>query len=281
MSTISPNQCVMTALDNLQSLRPFPTVATRLLQLGDAADLRELAGIIECDPAVSLQLLRVANSSLYGFAGQIRSLSHAIVILGYREARNLALSLASGQLFGQGGRESGMCLWHHSLGCAVVARSLCEFVPAASPDEAFLGGILHDVGKLVFLDVIPDEYTRATRNLDPFVIEEVESSQFGITHQQVGEQCAEEWGLPRDLRDVIATHHHFTPLDDSETSLVGVVRIANCLAQEWAVGTQDGLDMPTESACLASTIDLTAEQLEQLRESALDAYAELASTCAA
>jgi len=269
---------VLAALDDLTSLRPFPTVATRLLQLSDAdADLTELAGIIECDPAVSLHLLRVANSSVYGFSGQIRSVQHAVVILGFREVRNMALGLASGQVFGQGGQQQGAELWQHSLGCAAVARSLATYYPGASPDEAFLGGILHDVGKLIFFDVIPDDYASTTADLDPYMIAQVETDSFGITHQEIGQHCADEWELPMELNDVIRFHHDFDE-PEVESDLLDVVKAANCLARYWELGsgeTQTEETEPTEQLGLK----LSEPELQQVRESAEAGYEALCASC--
>lgn len=270
---------IMNALDELAVLRPFPGVATRLLQVSPTdLDARELASVIECDPAISLQLLRVANSAVYGFSGQIRSVSHAVVVLGFREVRTLALSLASGSIFGGGGQEHGVGLWNHSLGCAAVARSLANHFPGSSGDEAFLGGILHDVGKLVFFDAIPDDYAPAIRNVGPLNIAAFEMDEFGITHQEVGQQCADTWGLPIELNDVIAFHHVFDAEAAVDSDLLKVVRNANCLARWWGLGSDESEEPDTIAG---DFLDLSDEELEQIRESATADYSALRSICAA
>lgn len=269
---------VLAALSDPGTLRPFPTVAARLLQLPADAELMELAQLIECDPAVSLELLRLANSSLYGFTGQIRSVNHAVVILGFREVRSLALSLASGQVFGGGSKQHGQNLWKHSLGCAAIARCLAPLIPGADADEAFLGGILHDVGKLVFFDVIPDDYESATANLDAYQITDAESDAFGITHQEIGQQCAEQWGLPIELNEVIAAHHDFE-ISGPGTEVLHVVQTANCLARQWGIGCEppgeDDEPLPVPE------LSVPAEDLEQVRTEALSAFEALHSSCAA
>jgi putative nucleotidyltransferase with HDIG domain len=243
----------------------------------DDPDLRELVTIIECDPTISLQLMRVANSAVYGFPGQIKSVNHAVVILGFREVRNVALALASGEVFGQG-KGHGKELWRHSLGCAAVARCLAKHVEGASADEAFLGGILHDIGKLIFIDAIPDQYIPATKDLDPFAISEVEADHFGITHQEVGQICADEWGLPLELNDVIGGHHVFADDPSMESENMIVVRSANYLARLWGLGTPVPQQPPAAEAD-ALNLHLTPEELLHLRAVSMAAYQGLHRTC--
>ncbi len=274
---------VLAAVEDISTLRPFPTVATRLLQLGDQADaeIRDLAEIISVDPAVSLQTLRVANSSLYGLSGQVRSVTHAVVLLGFREVRNLALSLAAGSVFGSGesGRELGADLWKHSLGCAAVARNLAPHYPGTNADEAFLAGILHDVGKLIFFDMAPEDYVRETCCLNPQQAVAAELDYFGVTHPEVGLRCGEEWGLPMDLNDVIGFHHDYDN-PEIESDLLDVVRHANHLAKVWGLGSEL---MPDEAAGApeAQSLSLSEEQLEEIRQAAVTSYDSLCATCAA
>ena len=141
------------ALQSESTLRPFPAVASQILSICEDPNVRprDLANTIQCDPAVSLQVLRIANSSMYGFAGEIRTVDHAIVVLGFRAVKNLAISAAAAGMFelGEVAKESRQRLWKHSLACASISGRLATRVDILA-SEAFLAGIVHDVGKLVF-----------------------------------------------------------------------------------------------------------------------------------
>ena len=223
-------------LDELPDLKPFPTVASRLLQVtgDDHSHVTDLATIIATDPAITSQLMRLANSSAFGFVGQIRSVNHAVVVLGRRQIRNLAVALAAGQLFQEGptAHDARRALWEHALGCAALARVLASFARQTLPDEAFLAGILHDVGKLVFLDAVADQYVEATREADSSQIVDIEHHVFGTTHQELGQRCADEWGLPWELNEAIRFHHVSTN-EDFGSEISAVIAAANVLSKVW------------------------------------------------
>lgn len=272
------NAALKSALEEPGAVRPFPMVASKLLGIPDTggADFGELATIIECDPAICLELLRVANSSLYGFPGQINSVQHATVILGFREVKNLAVSLAAKDVFDSDNAALGKDLWFHSLGCAVVARNISGHWAEASPDEAFLGGILHDIGKLMFLNTLGEEYLAAIGDATPFTITGIEEDRFGITHEQIGQRCSEEWGLPMHLDDVIGFHHDLDEAQDSH--LLATVQAANCLSRVWGIGCEPHEAEVEELAQL--NLPVSVEELESAREPSEEAYEALKSSCA-
>ena len=272
------NAALMAALDDPAAVRPFPTVASKLLSIPDSghADFSELTTVLECDPAVCLELLRVANSSLYGFPGQINSVRHATVILGFREVKNLAVSLAAKDVFHSRDKALGMDLWFHSLGCAVVARRIAQHWPDANPDEAFLGGILHDIGKLVFLNALGEQYLDVINGCTPFTITSVEEEHFGISHEKIGQQCSDKWGLPMHLDDVIGFHHDLAEAQESQ--LLNVVQAANCLSRIWGIGCEKRAEGIEDLGRLDLPVSL--EALETAKEPSLDAFEALKSSCA-
>ncbi len=153
---------VQECLAERPEVRPFPAAVTQLLAACQDANTKAetFVKIIECDPALAVRLLRMANSPLYGVANGVRGIGHAVSILGMRQLKNLALSVAGKAMFSEGSKaaEERQNLWNHSLGCAAVARVLAKSVPTVSPEVAFLAGMFHDVGKLFLYDVVADEY---------------------------------------------------------------------------------------------------------------------------
>lgn len=273
---------LVATLDELPQLRPFPTVAARVLTVCNCpdADVMELAEIMQCDPAMSLRLLRIANSAQYGYSGEISSVEHAIVVLGFRAVRNLALSVSALSVFNEGtsAKAARQHLWQHSLGCAAVARSLAPHVSRITPDEAFLAGIMHDVGKLVFFDIVPDDYAAVSRESDSFSIIEFENRLFGVNHQEIGERCGEEWGLPGEINEAIS-FHHAPDLARTSEELVAVISAANQLAHAWRIGIAGEPERAPIDDFLRTDLSLDADLLEQIQQDVPAEYNELRRTC--
>ncbi len=268
-------------LDGQTKLRPFPAVASQILSICENPNVRprDLSQVIQCDPAVALRLLRVANSSMYGFAGDILSIDHAIVVLGFRNVRDLAVSAAAADMFasGDGAAAARETLWLHSLACASIARTLAAHVEVA-PEEAFLAGIVHDVGKLVFFDAVPEEYIQVNQQADSITIIDMEKSEFGVSHQVLGQRCAEDWGLPAEIDSAIGYHHEPEAAASAE-QLVSVICVANALAHAWHLGCSNGTEEEATVALQRTELPLSTEQVEELRAQAVSDYEVLRETC--
>lgn len=240
-----PKQDLSSRFDELPDLLPFPAVALKLMQAckDPKNGARELCQIIECDASLSTDLLRISNSSLYGCAGQIKTVEHAAVVLGVSGLRDLALSAAAADVFAAGEEQhpASQALWQHSLGCATVARILAEHVEDVSPDEAFVAGLVHDVGKLIFIEILKDDYDLMSKSMLGICIVEDEAECFGVSHTQLGQRCGEEWGLPLGISDAIGFHH--APRDADAVELASVVSAANQLSKIWRIGAEDDVEI--------------------------------------
>ncbi|MCR9198234.1 MAG: HDOD domain-containing protein [Planctomycetaceae bacterium] len=259
-------------LDEALELRPFPAAASQLITACDREDAtaRQLSEIIKHDPALSLKLLQIANSPIYGFAGEIRSVDHATVVLGMRALRDLAISTAVSDAFASGDGESATArrqLWVHSLSCGAIARTLSSTLNMAAPDEAFLAGIVHDVGKLFFFDHEPHQYMQATSNGPHTNIVDIETDAFGIAHTSVGQRCGQNWGLPDEINDVICFHHAPDEADFGG-DLIDVVSAANRLSHLW-LATVDDIAATTE-ILQSSGIELNSAEIDVLQENAME-----------
>ncbi len=237
----SPAIVVEEALASEHDIRPFPDSINRLIEAMKRPDstAQMLADIIELDIAFSTRILRVVNSPMFGIANQIRSIRQAATILGHKALKNLALSYAGSQIIsGDGGaKQERAALWEHSLGCATVARTLSEYVPDVSADDAFLAGVFHDIGKLFFLEVIPEEYSsldalsQGGRNLL-----EQEQTLCECSHTEAGLRLTVSWPLPDAVKAAI--HYHAEPERDSEDNgLTQLIFVANGLARMAGIGS--------------------------------------------
>ncbi len=276
--TTAKKPLLIDAHGELPEVRPFPEIASRIIAACDdpQTTANQLCDIIQFDASISLKIIRVANSSVYGLSGQVRSLQHAVMVLGFRALRNLAASVAARAVFSAGGQaQPGRdAIWQHSMGCATVASLLAENVSTVKHDEAFLAGVLHDVGKLMFLDLAADEYLAATQNASVRDIIEIERNIFGMDHQELGLMCADEWGLPFEIAEAIGGHHNAFG-DNDNSDLVNLIGAADGLSFHWQVGSPSGGDDEVEDLLAVCPVKLNRDTLDNIEEKAHANYAEL------
>ncbi|MFQ5572561.1 MAG: HDOD domain-containing protein, partial [Rhodothermales bacterium] len=176
----------------MKSLPPISRVARRLISVtnGGDVDIRELASLISKDQAMTARILRVANSSFYGLPRRVETLSKAVVILGMHTVRSIALRAAMLGMQPSGGalQTPVEALWKHSMAVASAAQLLAKRLKLPDPEVAFVAGLLHDLGKVVLMEVLSERYLRLLEHSDvataPLHIRE--QSAFGITHMEAG-----------------------------------------------------------------------------------------------
>jgi len=217
---------------------------------------------------------------MYGFANKIRSVDHAVVVLGFRSVRDLGLSMAGAEMFAQGDTAAVQrtALWQHSLGCATVARLLAEQVPNVPPNEAFLGGIFHDVGKLVLYDLASDEYIGLTDASTSMSLVEQEQQIFGLTHEEIGVRCSEDWRLPPIITHAIGYHH--APKSAPQDQLfVSLIHVADLLARIWQIGSTEECVVDRGEVPTDTLLNLNASEIDAVFETAPLEFEETARAC--
>jgi putative nucleotidyltransferase with HDIG domain len=262
-------QKLATQLEELIQLRPLPATALQIMKAcrNEELNVQELIQLVECDAAISSRVLSMVNGSMFGYSREISSIDQAVVVLGFKSLSQMAVSIASQKVFSEGelAVAARTQLYGHSLGCAAVARILANrFGLQSDSGAAFLAGMLHDVGKLVFLDVAPNVYVDMQNQPDSRLVEQ-EQQAFGIDHATVGEKFGELWGLPSAINQAIATHH--CKMDETTLPLSRITSLANELAKNWGVGQRE---------CQTECETTLAWMSEQRAESLEDYQAEAA-----
>ena len=237
---MSESEHLVLDFDELPKIKPFPEIANRILKACDdpSATSNTLCELIQGDPGISLKIIEVANSSAYGLSGEVRTLQHAVVVLGFRALKNLALSVAASDVFNETGdsAQARAELWEHSLAVACIANALSGKA-GISAEEAFLSGVVHDAGKLVLLDVAPEQYVAATESVTFRSIVDTERTHFGTDHQELGMRCADEWGLPFEISEAMGSHHNIVNDEDNDP-LVELVGLSGRAGTTLGVGRQ-------------------------------------------
>lgn len=230
-------------LRSVDRLPTLPTVYTKLTQLlrSPNATVKEIGGIISEDQAMAVKVLKIANSAFYGLPNKVGSLKHAIVILGLNQIRTLVLATSTLQMFQKFESDHSFDMqkfWEHSIGCAVAARVLAETASLRSPDDAFTGGLLHDIGKLVHAVYLQEEFAAVVADVEESELPIIESEKkiIGCDHTYTGKELAIKWGLSQGTVAMIA-QHHLSDSSDELTKEVAAVHIGNILSIALGLGS--------------------------------------------
>jgi len=211
-----------------KNLPTIPTVLAKIVQLadGETSNARQLVEVVEHDQALTGKILRLANSAFFGQSRRVATIPRAVVLLGFATVRNLALGVKVWETLGTGiARSRLQKLWGHSVTVAVAAKTLVSRLRAGNPDEAFTGGLLHDIGRLMLAMRFRDEYWQVVDGVGGDAIHRVESSTFGVDHAEVGAWMLEAWSLPPGIVEAVRWHHEGT----SRPGVLGIVALTNRL----------------------------------------------------
>ena len=202
----------------IEKIDDLPTLPRTVLQItglvnDPKSSAKDLARVITDDQVLTVRLLKLVNSSFYGFPQRISTVTGAIVLLGFDAIRNLLLTTSVFDLFANRNhkkKQDQERFWDHSLGCAVGSKVIGNYLRHDKIEELFVSGLLHDIGKIVEMMFLPDEFSEivAAVNRDNILITTAENNVLGYNHAEVGKLLAEKWNLPVKLVQVIAHHHH-------------------------------------------------------------------------
>jgi putative nucleotidyltransferase with HDIG domain len=220
----------------ISTIATLPEVTARIISTVEdpRSSPAQLHKIVCHDPALVTRILKVVNSAFYGLPGQVASIERAIVLLGLNAVKNIAVAASLGQLF----RGVRLCegftakdLWTHCIAVGVTARELARQMRIPLVDEAFLAGLIHDIGILVSLQVFPDPLREVCEKVKAeggqFV--DVERATIGLDHQDLGAALAELWKFPRSCQLVAGFHHKPDTFGDDNRLLVALVYVADTL----------------------------------------------------
>jgi HD-like signal output (HDOD) protein/GGDEF domain-containing protein len=222
-------------------LYSLPAVAMEVLELtrNPAVDARALKLCIENDPALTSKLLRVVNSSLFGLGGQVSDLGQALALLGTKPLKLLVLgfNLPRGLFAGVNAEVLGR-YWRHALTKAVAAREFCEAVRQEPGDEAFIAGLLQDLGILVLIQELGEPYVEFFQKVvaGGGDLSGAEVGSIGFDHRTLTARLLDHWGLPRPLVDAVAPDEEGDPCRITPQPLAGILQLAELAAQFVADG---------------------------------------------
>jgi len=236
-----------------RKIAELPTISAVANQINlaiknESLSAQDLADIIARDPALTTRVLKLANSAYYGLMREVDTLNRAITILGFETIKNLALTISLFRAFctKEGLQIDLKGLWYHSLGTAVATKAVCARSLRLLHDEtvleqSFLGGIIHDIGKIAMVQCLPNEmaqvFARMRETGRPQY--EVEKEIVGFSHQRAGQALADAWNFPGEYLKVIRQHHApnlAAPTDPKTAQLIMATYIGNKIAKAMHLG---------------------------------------------
>ncbi len=240
--------------------------------MGLTADLNskveDLGKVLAADPSLTAKVLKLSNSSFYGRSRAVSSLKEAILILGFYTLRSIVMATSTHSLyFRKDNIQFSQKLWDHSLGCALAARLAGRLLDHPKVEEIFIGGLLHDIGKIILGQKLPDVYDRLVREIEEKHLEfhDAELAKLGFTHVDVGAVVLDRWNFPAELITGIRNHHQkFEPNNGGPAPIGAVISLANHLSKRLAIGFADQRLSDEITAGCAERLGISAEDTSQL-----------------
>ncbi len=213
----------------LRLVPPFPAIAHRILALVGKEDVsfHELGDLVKMDPSFSAELLRFANSALFGARGEVTSLANAIMMVGTDRLKAMATLVAMNRMVRSSVRVAALRkVWLHSLVTAIIAEEAAR-ITRSDRDAAYTTGLLHNLGTLGMMSAYPDEYSRMLEVSDDFGFDllRTERDLFEIDHCAAGAYLAQDWDFPDELAAAIASHH--------DQPVPGEISLDNLIKVSW------------------------------------------------
>lgn len=236
MNSAAKKATLLKTLDGLEKIPTIPAVLAPLLNYlqepADSIDMQKVADLISRDESLAAQCLRMANSPLFGHAKKMDSLRGAVLGLGFERISTIAMSCGILNILPRDRGIDPAAFWEHSLGCALVSRHFASKISFPDPAKAYLAGLLHDLGFVINLLVLPGEFRAAYEFAREagVPLHEAEQSMLGFTHCDSGRWLAERWQLAPELIEVVGLHH--SPQEPrAHAGLVALVEVSDQLCR--------------------------------------------------
>jgi putative nucleotidyltransferase with HDIG domain len=198
-----------------------------------------LARLISSDQALTAKVLKLANSAYYGYQREISTVNMAIVVLGFNTVKEMGLGLSVIDVFksplsGAVGFDA-VKFWEHSAACGAASRMLSKNSGSRFCGEAYVAGLLHDMGKLILNQYFGEDFFNVLRESQNTDLESAEMALLGVSHGEIGAWLAEKWNLPAIICDTVK-HHHQPWNAAADPSFVALITVADLLCHRTGMG---------------------------------------------
>lgn len=258
----SRREQILQQIDNLDSIPSVEAIVVPLIsylqQPLENVDTQRVIDLISHDNSLAAQCLHMANSPLFGRWQAITTTRGAVIALGLQRMREVALSCCVLKLMpGAGDNANPLVFWEHSLACAFICRRIAKRIGMKDPEQAYLAGLLHDVGFIIALRLLQEDFysamrEAASRNCSMDLVEE---ERFAIDHCEMGKLLARKWRLNPEIIEVVSYHHRSSMLAVNR-ALIALVSLSDrlCRIHGLGYGYPENITINWESDDAISTI---------------------------
>jgi len=254
---------VIARVERIESLPTIPPILKKILSIIEDPNisLNKITEFVSTDPTLTARILKMVNSPVYGFPGRISSISHAMVILGLNAVKGLLLGVSVFEIM----QKNMIGLWEHSLSTAIFARIIATKKELQSPEEISIAGLLHDIGKVIFIIAFKDEYLKLLESarIKKQYIYEVERDYFGITHAEIGGIIAQKWHFPSKLIEPIM-YHHRPQVSEKFKLETAIVHLSNTLAIARGIGYSGEIFVPSVHVYTWELLNFREEEIVEI-----------------
>ncbi len=257
-------------IDQIDDLPTLPRTVLKITELvnNPKSSARDLASVITDDQVLTARLLKLVNSSFYGFPQKISTITGAIVLLGFDAIRNLLLTTSVFDMFSSRYKDQRAIqerFWDHSLGCAIGAKVIGSYLRYEKVEELFVSGLLHDIGKIVEMLFLPDDFINvmALAKRRNSLIIAAENEVLGFTHPDVGKLLSEKWNLPLKLMNILE-YHHQPELAGRFVRETSIIHLADILARAIDLGSGGDNKIPALNPEGWMSLNLKLNMLEPI-----------------
>jgi HD-like signal output (HDOD) protein len=291
-SNTDQREIIQSALRGISHIATLPEITLRIIELAEdpSSTVQDLHNIIQNDPALCSRILKVVNSAFYGLPRQIGSINRAVVLLGLNAVKNIAIAASLTKLFRGGDlcpQFSARDLWTHSIATGAGSKMLCDELRLGLPDEAFLAGLMHDIGIMVQMQAMRKQLVQLFEEM-PIGADgtpganmlEYEQRIFGANHQDFGAGLCESWKFPKSFGYVAGHHHDPLRLPEGSNRLACLVYLADRIAGKLKFGFRSDLPSLEPDRAVFDAIGLTDAQHAKVMEGLPKVYADVEATFA-
>lgn len=267
--TLNPTEIVA----RTGELPSLPHVATKVMKLVGEPDTsaKELQEAIITDQGMTAQILKIANSAMFGLKREVRTLTHAIMLLGFGTIRSIVMASATKGLF-KSRRSTGLkekLIWEKSIGAALIARGIADQFNDIDKEESFIGGLMHNIGKTIFNNKFSEEYNQVMAEAynEGKPIEFYERKQFGFDHAELGYCMLQQWNLSESL--CLSVRHYLEPQEapDAAKKATAVISLAVMFCADLGLGVSEPTPIEEQDTeAVQAILNLNPQRLQKWHE---------------